>query len=61
MKVIELEQNDEVDNTIEVLIQNNCTSIVLSNEVAGFSEDIIKKYKNDKNVNIYIAPSRKNK
>ena len=30
-------------------------TIVISNEVAGFSEDIIKKYKNNKNVKIVIS------
>lgn len=59
MKVVELEQNEEVDNTIKELIENDYKNIVLSSEVAGFSEDIIKKYRNDKNINIYIAPSKR--
>ena len=56
MKVVELEQNEEVDNKIKELIEADYKNIVLSSEVAGFSEDIIKKYRNDKNINIYIAP-----
>lgn len=58
MNVIELERNEDVDNAIKKLIENNCTNIVISNEVAGFSEDIIKKYKNHKLINIYIAPRK---
>lgn len=58
--VIELEENEEVDNKIKELIENNYNSIILSSEVAGFSEDIIKKYNTDKNINIYIAPSKRN-
>ena len=37
------------------LIGKNYDTIILSNEVAGFSEDIIKKYQKDKNVKIVIS------
>ena len=57
--VVELEENEEVDKKINELILNNCTNIIITNEVAGFSEDIITKYKNSNNVNIYIAPSKR--
>ena len=59
MNVIELEQNEEVDSKINELVKNNYKNIILSNEVAGFSEDIIKKYSNNKDINIYIAPSKR--
>lgn len=59
MNVIELKDNEEVDLEIKRQIKNDCRNIILSNEVAGFSEDIIKKYRVDKNVNIYIAPSKR--
>ncbi len=59
MKVVELEKNEEVDEKIEELIKNDYKNIILSNEVAGFSEDIIKKYGNSKDINIYIAPSKR--
>lgn len=59
MNVVELEENEEVDKKINELILNNCTNIIITNEVAGFSEDIITKYKNSNNVNIYIAPSKR--
>lgn len=59
MNVIELDDNERIDDEIKKLIDLNCKSIVISNEVAGFSEDIIKKYKYDKNINIYITPSKR--
>ena len=37
------------------LIKNNYDTIVISNEVAGFSEDIIKKYQKSKNIKIVIS------
>ena len=43
---------------MEDLVKNNYKTIVLSNEVAGFSEDIIKKYQNNKDINIIISPRR---
>lgn len=57
--VYRLNNPEEVDKTIENLINNqNCRNIVLSNEIAGFSEDIIKKYRTDKNINIYVSPRK---
>jgi len=61
VKVIELTQNEDVDKTIEELINNDYKNIILTNQVAGFSEDIIKKYGTSKDINIYIAPSKRNK
>lgn len=46
---------EKTDETVKSLVQENYDTIVLSNEVAGFSEDIIKKYKNNKNVKIVIS------
>ena len=60
MNVVELEKNEDIDEVIKRLIDKKSTKIVLSNEIAGFSEDIIKKYKNNKEVIIYIAPSKRN-
>ena len=60
VKVIELTKNEGVDNVIAELIKNDYKNIILTNQVAGFSEDIIKKYGNSKDINIYIAPSKRN-
>ena len=40
---------------IEELINNEYRTIIISNDVASFSEDIIKKYNKDNNVKIIIS------
>ena len=45
----------KVDDKINELVKNDYTTIVLTNEVAGCSESIIKKYRKDSNVKIIIA------
>lgn len=55
MKVERLENPDEVDNKMKELISEKYNTIILSNEIAGFSSDIIKKYQNNSNVNIIIT------
>lgn len=57
--LIELDDLDRVDEKIQELIDNNCKTIVMTNEVASFSEDIMKKYYKDNLVKIIIAPSKK--
>jgi len=59
MDVFELKDLDDTDKKIQELIENDCNTIILSNEVAGFSEDIIKKYSKYDNINIIIAPSKR--
>lgn len=58
MNVYKLENPEEVDNAIKQLIREDYKTIILSNEMAGFSEDIIKKYQNNSKVNIIITPRR---
>ena len=58
MNVCKLENPEDVDSVIKQLINDNYKTIILSNEMAGFSEDIIKKYQNDSKVNIIITPRR---
>lgn len=58
MDVYRIESPEEIDDKIQELVKENYNTIVLSNEVAGFSEDIIKKYQNRKDVNIIISPRR---
>lgn len=42
--VFKLKDLDETDNKLEKLINDNYNTIIISNEVAAFSEDLIKKY-----------------
>lgn len=58
MDVYRLEKPEEVDKTMEELVKKHYDMIVLSNEIAGFSEDIIKKYQKSKDINIIISPRK---
>ena len=58
--VYRLNEPDETDTKIEELIKNDCKTIILSNEIAAFSEDIITKYKNNDDVSIIIASNKNN-
>lgn len=55
MNVINIENPEVIDSELKKLINQNYDTFVLSNEIASFSEDIIKKYNNDENINIIIA------
>lgn len=46
---------EQTDNKMKELVKNNYDTIVISNEVAGFSEDIIKKYQKNKEIKIVIS------
>lgn len=58
MDVHRLNNPEDVDKTMQELVNKDCKMIVLSNEIAGFSEDIIKKYQTNKDINIIISPRR---
>lgn len=58
LDVYEIEDLEKTDEKINELIQNHCNTIVLTNELAGFSEDIIKKYAKNENINIIISKSK---
>ena len=55
VNIVNLNNPEQVDQKMKELINNEYDTIFLSNEIAGFSEDIIKKYKNDRNINIIIS------
>lgn len=61
MEVLKLKDPEETDNTIKNLIQKNYNMLILSNEIAGFSQDIIKKYQRDRNISIIIASDKEYK
>ena len=52
---VELDDLENVDNTLNHLIKENYTTFFITNEVAGYSEDLFKKYYNSKDINIIIA------
>lgn len=53
--VFKLDDLEQTDDIIKDLIKQNYDTIIISNEVAGFSEDIIKKYQRDKDIKIVIS------
>ena len=53
--VFSLSDLEKTDETMKKLIKQDYDTIIISNEVAGFSEDIIKKYKNNKDIKIVIS------
>lgn len=55
--VVEIDRQEIVDKQIEKLVKDKYDTIVITNELAGFSEDIIKKYAKDKKVKIIINKS----
>ena len=61
MDVYDVYDLEKTDDKIKELVDKKYSTIVLSNEVASFSEDIIKKYNKKNNVNIIIAPPKMNK
>ena len=58
MNVHKIQNPEAVDTKMEELIKNNCKTIILTNEIASFSEDIIKKYQKRKDISIIISPQR---
>ena len=60
MNISYINNPEEVDEEIKKLVSQNYDTIILSNEIAGFSEDIIKKYKKNKDINIIITTRKQN-
>ena len=57
--IYEIDDFEKTDDTIKQLVDADYKTIWITNELASFSEDIIKKYNKDKEINIIIAPSNK--
>lgn len=60
-EVYNVDEPEDTDKKIEELVQNNYKIIILSNEIASFSSDIITKYSNQDEVSIVITPDSKQK
>lgn len=59
LNVEELKEPEQIDEKIEELKERRYTTIVIPNELASFSENVINKYKYDSTINIIITPSKK--
>ena len=58
MNVEEIKEPEQIDEKIEELKKQKYTTVVIPNELASFSENIINKYKYDDSLNIIITPSK---
>ena len=58
MNVEEIKEPEQIDEKIEQLKKQNFTTIIIPNELASFSGNIIRKYKYDNSLNIIIIPSK---
>ncbi len=59
--IFEIAEPEEIDQKIEEIKNQNYKTIIIPNELASFSQDIIKKYTYDDSINIIITPSKKRK
>ena len=57
--VYSIEKLEDVDNVIDELVNNKCKTIFISNELAGFSQTIMKGYYNSKEIDIIISKSKR--
>ena len=55
MDVYEIEKLEEVDDKIQELVDKKYSTIMITNEVASFSQDIIKKYNKSEKIDIIIT------
>lgn len=58
MDICKIDDLETTDEKLKELINQKYTTIVMTNEVAGFSENIIKKYNKTEGINIIIAPTK---
>lgn len=58
-RIFVLDDPEKTDETIAKLISENYRTIFLSNEIASFSGDLIKKYRYNNDVNIIIVPRKR--
>ncbi len=57
-EVHKLDDLEKTDDKIKELVRNNYRTIIITNEVASFSESIIKKYSKTNEIKIIIAPPK---
>ena len=57
-EVYKIDDLEKTDDKIKELIDKDYTTIIMTNEVASFSESIIKKYSKTNEIKIIIAPPK---
>ena len=58
MNVFEIEEPEQIDEGLRKLKNEKYNTVIIPNDLASFSEDLIKKYKNDESINIFIVPKK---
>ena len=58
MDVFELEHPEQIDEQIKQLKNEKYNAIIIPDDLASFSDDIIKKYRKDQTINIFIVPKK---
>ena len=53
--IVELEDLEKTDEELKKIVESKYKTIFISNEVASFSEDIIKKYNKNDDIRIIIT------
>ena len=53
-----LEDLEKTDEKLTEFVKEKYTTIIMTNEVASFSQSIIKKYKKSENIIILITPTK---
>ena len=56
MHIEYLKAPEQIDEKLAELLKEEYDTIMITNELAGFSEDLIKKYYEDETVKIIISP-----
>ena len=56
--VFKLEDPEKTDKKLEELINRRYDVIILTNEIASFSQNIVKKYNHSRDVSIIIARNK---
>lgn len=58
INVEEIKEPEQIDEKIEELKRKEYTTIVISDELASFSEKIVNKYKYDNSIKLIITPTK---
>lgn len=61
LDVYEINEPEEIDKQIEKLKNEEYKTIFIPNNLASFSDNIIKKYQDNDDIKIILTPTKENK
>lgn len=56
IEIFEIDNPENIDNKIDELVQEQYRTIIIPDDLASFSQNIIEKYSHNTNTNIVIVP-----